>query len=169
MKVNLMISYRIYTPLPCILGYNAFLASTCGPQRSISPHACLPPAWQPLQVTRWSGGSNLLVQGCGTFAVSAWATHVAAARGNDVPVWANYRPIFITIGVTFWSLRLAGFLFYRILQTKTDKYASYLCACCKSYEPPDLSLRMNAPPYERPLARTGPDHVWDGTFHNPIP
>jgi Protein of unknown function (DUF1295) len=64
-----------------------------------------------------------MVQGCGTFAISAWATHVAAANGNDVSVWANYRPVFITIGVTFWSVRLAGFLFYRILQTKTDKYA----------------------------------------------
>jgi hypothetical protein len=72
-----------------------------------------------------------MLQGCGTFAISAWATHIAAANGNDVSVGAYYRPIFITIGVTFWSVRLAGFLFYRILQTKTDKYAPSSQLVCR--------------------------------------
>ena len=50
-------------------------------------------------------------------------------------VGAYYRPIFITIGVTFWSVRLAGFLFYRILQTKTDK-----CVLCTIYYGSSLIL-----------------------------
>jgi steroid 5-alpha reductase family enzyme len=66
------------------------------------------------------------MQGCGTFALSAWATHIAAARGHDLSVGAYKRPVFLTIAVTMWSVRLAGFLFYRILQTGTDKYGPHI-------------------------------------------
>jgi Protein of unknown function (DUF1295) len=38
-------------------------------------------------------------------------------------VFNYHKPIFLTIAVTFWSVRLAGFLFYRVLQTQTDKCA----------------------------------------------
>lgn len=44
-------------------------------------------------------------------------------RGNDLAVGTYSRPLLLTIAVTFWSVRLAGFLFYRVLQTKTDKCA----------------------------------------------
>jgi hypothetical protein len=42
-------------------------------------------------------------------------------HGNNMSVFAYHRPLFLTLGVTFWSVRLAGFLFYRVLQTQTDK------------------------------------------------
>lgn len=64
------------------------------------------------------------MQGCGTFAISAWATHIANAHAHGTSVFEYKRPLFLTIAVTFWSVRLAGYLFYRILQTQTDKCAS---------------------------------------------
>jgi hypothetical protein len=63
--------------------------------------------------------------------VSAWATHVAVTQSAGSPILALSRPLFLTIGVTFWSVRLAGFLFYRILQTGTDKCA--LPAVCRPH------------------------------------
>ena len=63
------------------------------------------------------------VQGCGTFTVSAWATLIAAMHGNNMSVFSYHRPLFLTIAATCWSVRLAGFLFYRVLCTKGDKCA----------------------------------------------
>jgi hypothetical protein len=45
-------------------------------------------------------------------------------RGNNMSVFEYHRPLFLTLGVTVWSVRLAGFLFYRVLRTKTDKCVS---------------------------------------------
>lgn len=55
--------------------------------------------------------------------MSAWATHLAATHAHGISATAGYRPLFLTIGVTLWSARLAGFLFYRIMQTGHDKFA----------------------------------------------
>jgi hypothetical protein len=57
-------------------------------------------------------------------------------HGNGLSVGAYYKPLFLTIGVTFWSVRLAGFLFYRILQTQTDKCALLCCVRCKRHRAP---------------------------------
>lgn len=75
------------------------------------------------------------MQGCGTFGVAAWATQIAAMRGQDLSVVSYQRPLFLTIVTTFWSIRLAGFLFYRILQTGTDK-------CAPPQPPPPLLAPM---------------------------
>lgn len=59
--------------------------------------------------------------GTGTFAVAAWATHIAATRANNLSVFEPNKPLFLTLAVTAWSIRLGGYLFYRVLKTKTDK------------------------------------------------
>ena len=71
------------------------------------------------------------MQGTGTFAISAWATHAAAMHGNGLSVGSYHKPLFLTIAVTFWSVRLAGYLFYRILQTQTDKCAAHACVALR--------------------------------------
>lgn len=65
------------------------------------------------------------LQGCGTFSVSAWATLAAASHGHGLDVFSYRKPLFLTVAVTCWSVRLAGFLFYRVLQTGKDKCASH--------------------------------------------
>ena len=50
----------------------------------------------------------------------AWSTQAAAMHGNNLSVGEYKKPLFLTIGVTFWAVRLAGFLFYRVLQTGKD-------------------------------------------------
>jgi len=50
--------------------------------------------------------------GTGAFAVSAMATFLLGVGGQRVAI--------STACVSLWSVRLAGFLFYRILKTKTD-------------------------------------------------
>ena len=62
-----------------------------------------------------------MLQGCGTFTISAWATQIAAMHGHNMSVFSYHRPLFLTVATTCWSVRLAGFLFYRVLQTKGDK------------------------------------------------
>lgn len=54
-------------------------------------------------------------------------------RGNGLSVGSYHRPLFLTIATTLWSVRLAGFLFYRVLQTGTDTCALLAtdgCADC---------------------------------------
>jgi steroid 5-alpha reductase family enzyme len=63
------------------------------------------------------------LQGIGIFTVSAWATQVAAMEGHGLSAGAYTRPFFLTIAVTMWSLRLGGFLFYRIVELGSDKCA----------------------------------------------
>jgi steroid 5-alpha reductase family enzyme len=63
------------------------------------------------------------LQGIGIFTVSAWATQVAAMEGYGLSAGTYARPFFLTIAVTMWSLRLGGFLFYRIVEMGSDKCA----------------------------------------------
>lgn len=80
---------------------------------------CMPAA--PLGPQQSAAATYAHVQGCGTFTVAAWATQIAAMHGNNMSAFSYHRPLFLTIATTFWSVRLAGFLFYRVLCTKGDK------------------------------------------------
>jgi hypothetical protein len=42
-------------------------------------------------------------------------------NGNHLAVFSYHKPLFLTIAATCWSVRLASFLFYRVLQTGGDK------------------------------------------------
>jgi steroid 5-alpha reductase family enzyme len=65
--------------------------------------------------------TSTALQGIGIFTVSAWATQIAAMEGNGLSAGVYTRPLFLTIAVTMWSLRLGGFLFYRIVEMGNDK------------------------------------------------
>jgi steroid 5-alpha reductase family enzyme len=44
-------------------------------------------------------------------------------EGHGLSAGTYARPFFLTIAVTMWSLRLGGFLFYRIVEMGSDKCA----------------------------------------------
>jgi len=56
--------------------------------------------------------------GTGSIAVSAVATHAASGVGLAL------RPSLVTAAVVVWGVRLAGFLFYRIINTGSDSRLS---------------------------------------------
>jgi steroid 5-alpha reductase family enzyme len=62
-----------------------------------------------------ASGTHLVTDllGSGAFAVSAVASQILGGGGGQ-------RALISTVIITAWSVRLAGFLFYRILNTKTD-------------------------------------------------
>lgn len=72
-------------------------------------------------------------------------------NGNNLSVTVANKPLFLTIGVTFWSVRLAAFLFYRVLQTKEDKCAFVLVrhdvgACASLPSSPTVCYNKDAAP-----------------------
>lgn len=58
--------------------------------------------------------------GTASFALSAIATHAATCRALGTPALAPSRGALLAGCVSLWSLRLGGYLFYRVLQVGKD-------------------------------------------------
>ncbi|GMH34043.1 hypothetical protein BSKO_01877 [Bryopsis sp. KO-2023] len=58
--------------------------------------------------------------GTGAFVVATWTGHLAHCRLNRTPVFGWSRSLLLTCCVSLWGIRLAGFLFYRVLQMGHD-------------------------------------------------
>jgi steroid 5-alpha reductase family enzyme len=59
-------------------------------------------------------------QGTSAFIASAWATHAAACHANGLRLFQPSKSLFLAGAVTLWGTRLAGYLFWRVLQTGKD-------------------------------------------------
>lgn len=75
--------------------------------------------------------------GTASFALSAIATHAATCRALGTPALAPSRGALLAGCVSLWSLRLGGYLFYRVLQVQAEMccgcvHAGLRCAeaCC---------------------------------------
>ncbi|KAK9826118.1 hypothetical protein WJX81_004958 [Elliptochloris bilobata] len=58
--------------------------------------------------------------GTSAFIASAWFTHAAACRAHGLALLAPSRSLLLAGCVTLWGVRLAGYLFYRVLKLGKD-------------------------------------------------
>ena len=68
----------------------------------------------------------LCLQGTTAFIASAWATHAASCRVHNLGLFQPSKSLFLAGAVTLWGTRLAGYLFWRVLQTGKDSRLSFL-------------------------------------------
>ena len=66
------------------------------------------------------------LQGTSAFIASAWATHAASCRVHNLGLFQPSKSLFLAGAVTLWGTRLAGYLFWRVLQTGKDSRLSFL-------------------------------------------
>ncbi|EIE22535.1 DUF1295-domain-containing protein [Coccomyxa subellipsoidea C-169] len=64
--------------------------------------------------------------GTTAFIASAWATHAAACHMHNLRLFQPSKSLFLAGAVTLWGTRLAGYLFWRVLQTGKDARLNFL-------------------------------------------
>ncbi|BDA45900.1 hypothetical protein COCOBI_07-6870 [Coccomyxa sp. Obi] len=64
--------------------------------------------------------------GTTAFVASAWATHAATCEAHNLRLFQPSKSLFLAGAVTLWGARLAGYLFYRVLQTGKDARLNFL-------------------------------------------
>ena len=63
---------------------------------------------------------QVLVQGTTAFIGSVWATHALHCSVNSLSLLQPSKSLLLTVMVSLWGARLAGFLFNRVLQVGKD-------------------------------------------------
>ena len=74
----------------------------------------------------WNYLIRSCLQGTTAFIASAWATHAASCRVHNLGLLQPSKSLFLAGAVTLWGTRLAGYLFWRVLQTGKDSRLSFL-------------------------------------------